>query len=80
MVTEALMDRSLQINSLNLRPMRRMSGHSRHDFSLVIPDGGDDHEIAEAFGNSLTRASDRIVGFLAGAGVLAVAWVVWVLI
>lgn len=46
----------------------------------LIGDCGDEHEMAEEFVNSLTRAGDRLVGFVVGAGVLAAAWALWLLI
>ncbi len=46
----------------------------------LVSDLGDDHEMAEDFGNSLARAGDRIAGFVFGAGLLAFAWAVWLLI
>lgn len=48
--------------------------------SALVGDFGDDHEMGEDSGNSLARAGDRLIGFAAGAGVLALAWVMWTLL
>jgi hypothetical protein len=46
----------------------------------LVSDWGDDHEMAEEFGNSLARASDRLAGFVSGALILGLIWVAWLLI
>ncbi len=48
--------------------------------SAIIVDSGDDHEMAEEFGNSLARAGDRLVGFVVGAGLFAIAWALWTIV
>jgi hypothetical protein len=45
----------------------------------IVSDSGDDHEMAEEFGNSLARAGDRVIGFATGIAVLGFAWAIWFL-
>jgi hypothetical protein len=83
MVTEAIMGRSLQISAPFLGAASGMSLPRRQAWrtaSPLVSDWGDDHEMTQEFGNSLARAGDRVVGFAAGAGILAIAWAVWMLI
>jgi hypothetical protein len=80
LVMEATMGESMRVHGFTWHPARGISGPSRHGFSHLVSDGGDDHEMAEDFGNSLARAGDRAIGFVAGAGILAAAWAIWMLI
>jgi len=83
MITEAIMGRSLQIPGPFLGAASGMSlarGQVRRIASPLVSDWGDDHEMTQEFGNSLARAGDRVIGFAAGAGILAIAWAVWMLI
>lgn len=77
------MNARAQVRSSSVRPtsglcrtIRRVS----HYVPLTVSDDGDDHEMGQDFGNSLTRAGDRIAGFAFGAGILAAAWAAWLLI
>jgi hypothetical protein len=81
MVTEANLSTRLHVREPFLRPARAMTRVSRPVWhSALVSDAGDEHEMAEEFGNSLARAGDRIAGFAVGAGIIAAAWFVWMLI
>ena len=81
MVMEAILSTRLHVREPFRRPMREMSRVSRPMWrTALVSDAGDEHEMAEEFGNSLARAGDRVVGFAMGAGIIAAAWLVWMLI
>lgn len=60
--------------------IRSRTARTRSWASDLVSDFGDDHEMGQDFGESVTRASDRALGFVFGAGVLALAWAVWNLV
>lgn len=60
--------------------LRRGIQPVRHYVPLLVSESGDDHEMGQDFGESLTRAGDRVAGFFFGAGVFAVLWAVCLLI
>jgi hypothetical protein len=57
-----------------------LSGHLAGGFSFLVSDAGDEHEMNEDFGKALARAGDRLGGFAMGAGLLAAAWVIGILV
>jgi hypothetical protein len=81
MVTEAILSTRLHVREPFRRPLRDMNRVSRQMWrTALVSDAGDEHEMAEEFGNSLARTGDRVAGFAVGAGIIAAAWVVWMLI
>ena len=80
MVLEAAVNAHIPVSRLKRTIAPGPFAPTRHDSGPLVSDAGDDHEIAEDFGNSLTRAGDRIAGFVFGAGLLALAWALCLLI
>jgi hypothetical protein len=83
MVTEATLGTGLHVRkpfSQAARELNRVPRQMWRTAAAMVSDAGDEHEMAEEFGNSLARAGDRVVGFAAGAGIIAAAWLVWMLI
>lgn len=83
MVTEATLGTRLHVRepfSHAAHGINRVPRQMWRTAAAMVSDAGDEHEMAEEFGNSLARARDRLVGFAVGAGIIAAAWFVWMLI